>query len=305
MGTSNPFGGGKNGDSLMPDFLPGAGDAPDEGNQPSQDGEHQGDQNGGGRPDNDKGGQDGQDDGGRPDNDDAPPTSDYTGPRTLFNRQVRHGDGSGSGGRGGGRTPLQRAAGGYVSRTAGGSRTASSRMATSRSAASALGAILRDASDVGIRDVVRRLNLENLASRSLREIYSSLVDFVCGDGGEMEDGINRDAYLEAVNEVAEVPGIDLEKPTVETINLLIERFISGTIVNRIINAIANEIVTLPRSAVEVESIQNELKGFISGSVQDAMHRVGQIFARDQIRVTIDQIYERALAILQTFADDQQ
>ncbi|WP_316355213.1 Qat anti-phage system associated protein QatB [Devosia sp.] len=200
---------------------------------------------------------------------------------------------------------MQRAVGRYVSNVAGGSRAAASRMITSRGAASALGRLLFEASGSGIREVARRLNLDALASRSLLEIYASLVDFICGEGGETEDAINRDAYLEAVDEIANMPDIDLERPSVETINLLIERFIAGTIDDRIVTAIATQIVTLPENAADSQAVQQDVRDFVLGRVQDAMAQVGRIFALDQIQLTIDNIYERALAILQTYADDQQ
>lgn len=156
-----------------------------------------------------------------------------------------------------------------------------------------------------IREIAKRLNLDALTTRSLREIYASLVDFIAGEGGTTEDAINRDAYLEAVDEIAEMPGVDLERPNVETINLLIERFIAGTIDDRIKQAIATQIVVLPQSAAGSQAVQQEVRDFVLGRVQDAMTQVGRIFARNEIQPTIDRIYERALAILQTYADDEQ
>jgi hypothetical protein len=291
MGTSTPFGGGKNGDPLRPSWLPG-------------DGADQGDGNQGG---GDQGapGNDGPPGGGG--GDDAPEpaqTAEYTRARKLFNRHMRHGAG-GVGGGGGGRTPLQRAVGGYVANAAGGSKAAASRMVTSRGAAASLGRLLFDASTNGIREVVRRLNLDALATRSLREIYASLVDFIAGEGGATEDAINRDAYLEAVDEIADMPDVDLEHPNVETINLLIERFIAGTINDRIKQAIATQVVVVPQTVAASQAAQQEVRDFVLGRVQDAMAEVGRIFRLDHIQPTIDKIYERALAILQTYADDEQ
>jgi hypothetical protein len=278
MGTSTPSGGGRNGDPLLPSWLEGNDGGGDGQGAPGQDGAP-GDQNDQGNP--------------------PPPGAEFTHARKMFNRHIRYGDGDG------GRTPLQRAVGGYVSKTAGGSRTAAARMVGSRAAASALGGLLFDASNVGIREVVRRLNLDSLASRTLREIYASLIDFVCGDGGETDDAINRTAYLDAIEELLDVPGVDLERPSVDNINLLIERFIAGTIIKRILTAIGNGVAVLPQNVPRTQTVERQLREWVSGKVQDAMVQVGRIFARDQIQATIDRIYERALAILQTFADDQQ
>ena len=160
---------------------------------------------------------------------------------------------------------------------AGGSGTAARRMSASSGAAiGRLGDILFDASRDGIRETVRRLDLGVLAQRSIPEIYASLVDFVCGDGGDLDESMNRDAYMNAVDEMTEIEGIDLERPSVDTINLLIERFIAGTIDNRVKNAIANGIVLLPESVEQVRIAQQDVRDFVSGCRQDGDGRGGQV-----------------------------
>ncbi|MER9863039.1 Qat anti-phage system associated protein QatB [Mesorhizobium sp. M0185] len=284
MGTSTPFTGGKNGNPLIPTWLEtGAETNPAEGpGAPPAD-----------APEADSGEADAAQ---TPTSDQPVPTVQLRSGRTQFNKHAR----------GGGNTPdasrLHRAIGSYVARGAGGSSSAANRMSSSGGAASALGRLLLDASRDGIRETVRKLNLDSLASRSVREIYASLVDFVCGEGGDHDEAINRDAYIEAVDDLMQVEGIDLERPSIDTINLLIESFISGTINNRILNAIGNKLVLLPDNVEQVRSIETEVRGFIAGAVRNGMAQAGRIFARDQIKATIDRIYERALAILETYSD---
>jgi len=175
--------------------------------------------------------------------------------------------------------------------------------ASSGAAVGRLGDILFDASREGIRETVRRLDLGDLAQRSIPEIYASLVDFVCGEGGDLDESMNRDAYMNAVDELTGIEGIDLEKPSVETINLLMELFIAGTIDNRIKNAIANGIVLLPETVEQVRVAEQDVRDFVLGAVREAMSEVGKLFARERIRATIDRIYQRAMAVLEVYADD--
>ncbi|WP_144295973.1 Qat anti-phage system associated protein QatB [Ancylobacter novellus] len=289
MGTSTPFEGGRNGNPLIPTWLDSGGDGPApaaSGGAPPTTSPEASPSNG--QPELKK--------------EEPPATAQFRSGRTLFNKHIRssHSEGDGGGDRSSG---VRRSIGAYVSRGGGGSAAAARRMsAASAGAASRLGDLLLDASRDGIREVVRRLRLDALAQRSLREIYASLVDFVCGDGGDLDEAMNREAYSQAVDEI-EGTGADLEKPSVETINLLIERFIVGTIDNRIVNAIGTKVIVLPGSVAEVEAVKGEVRGYVEGAVKNAMSKVGGIFDRDKIRSTIDRIYERALTVLGSDEDE--
>ncbi len=304
MGTSTPFRGNKNGNPLLPSWLddaaPGGPPAlpepapaehptpqppPEEDKNPAQKDDKKPD------PANptaaDPGGQD-------------VPMTYFRPGRTLMNKRLR----SGSVDRKKDIDRLSRSIGSFIRQGSGGARNASRRMSSSSGGAVArFGDVLFDAAEDGIRETVRRLNLDSLANRSLAEIYASLVDFVCGDGGDLEDSMNRDAYMHALEEVMAVPGIDLEKPSVDTINLLIERFIAGTIDNRVKNAIASGIVLLPKDIEQVKLAQADVRQFVGGAVKEAIVRAGKLFARSGIRETIDRVYEWAMEVLGTYGDD--
>ena len=278
MGTSNPFKGGRNGDPLMPSWLDGAGDGkpvdPDApASEPAQ---------------------------GEPSEPDGPPAGTVLKPgRTLLNKHVRSGGGND------GRERVRRAIGSWVRKGTGGAASGSRRMkAGSAGSVARLGQLLFDASREGIRETLRRLDLGALADRSLREIYASLVDVVCGDGGDLEDSMNRDAYANAVEELMAVEGIDLEKPTPDTINLLVELFIAGTIENRIVNAIFNKLVLLPANAAEALALQKEVGAFVLGAVRSAVAAAGRLLDRAGVRAAVDRIYDSAMAILDAGADKE-
>lgn len=294
MGTSTPFPGGRNGNPLVPSWL-----APVPGQQPdgSQDPKDPG--GGDGDPDKDQKADPSKDS--EKDPKPEPATAQFRSARTLFNRHVR----SAASGDGGGTPGLRRAIGSYVSRGGGGASTVAGRLsAGSGGAVQRFGEILLDASRDGIREVVRRLDLASLATRSLREIYASLIDVVCGEGGDLDEAMNRNAYNEAVDELAEELGDGLERPSADTVNLLIERFMVGTVGNLISLAVGNRVVTLPASPEDSTAVQEEVRDWVGGAVRAAMARTGGIFERGRIRSTIDRIYARALAILEAGEDSE-
>ena len=175
-------------------------------------------------------------------------------------------------------------------------------MATDRRAARQLGGILTQAGQSGIREVLRSLNLEGLADRSIAEIYASLVDVICQPGGDLDEAFPRDAYLEAVGEILEMNLDDLEHPSPETISLIMERFVANTIHNRILNAIGNGLVSLPDSVAAVQAIDKSFRQFVRGAVSDALNEIGRVLNTSQMNSVMDGIYERSLAILQVHAD---
>ncbi|MCC4300051.1 Qat anti-phage system associated protein QatB [Aurantimonas coralicida] len=287
MGTSTPFAGPKNGNPLLPSWLSGADGQPD-GAPPPADGADDGPDAAGDR--------DAHRDAvaGPPE---PPPNAYFRPGRTLMNRHLR---GGGSEDRG----HVARALASYVRQGAGGAATAGRRAATSSGgAAGRLADLLFDASRDGIREVIRRLDLGALAQRSIREIYASLVDVVCGEGGDLDESMNRDAYMTAVDELSDVDGIDLERPTAETINLLIERFIVGTIDNRLKNAVANGIVLLPDSIEDAASAEADVRDFVDGAVRSAMAGVGRLMSGAGVRSAIERIYTMAMGVLEGYADD--
>jgi hypothetical protein len=202
------------------------------------------------------------------------------------------------------RAALGRAIASYVSKTAGGSKQAAKRMKAERTASATLGNILSMASVNGIQAVIKSLNLESLANRPISEIYAALVDVICPTGGDLDDSIARDAYIEAIGEVAEMGLTDLEQPSVDTIATIMECFISNAIKDRIMNAIATKIVALPENVCAVQNIERQLKDFIRGAVSDAIAQNGKVFPADKMSKTIDSLYEHSYTVLEALAEQE-
>jgi hypothetical protein len=284
MGTSTPFGGGNGRNPLIPSWLGSAdGAAPAAAASPE-----------GAIPDGSAPGQDPGHPASAPGDILSPFDNRFTSARKHFNKYTRSGNGD--------RRALGKAIASYVSRAGGGAKTAARRMSSERQAAGRLGGLLSDASRVGIREVLRTLNLDALTDKSIVEIYAALVDVVCEPGGDLDDAFSRDAYLEAVAEVIEMNLDDLEKPSPETISLVVERFIANSIRIRMLNSIANQSIILPANVATVKAIDKEFREFIRGAVSDAMNEIGRVLNSAQMTTIIDSLFERSLSILQVYAD---
>lgn len=309
MGTSNPFNGGNNRNPLVPDWVGGAEPgaaapgAPPPGAPGAPGGGNPGNGNPGGA--NPGGGNPGAapaagGNGGAAGEGDAPAPNRFQSARTNFFKFAKSGGGGGGGGggRGGGtHRNLRRAVRSFVGKSSGGARRATQRMAAERSATASLGRILSTAATAGIQETVRRLGFAQLATLPVQDIYAALVDVICEPGGELDESFAREAYIKALAEISEAQA-DLERPSPETTVSFLASFITNAIQNRLLNAVGNKVVAIPRDVAAVQNLEQQINDFIRGNVNDAMTEAGEDFPVDVIVSTIDDIYERSVVLLE-------
>ena len=245
MGTSSAFGGQGGGTPLVPSWLG------DDGAPPAAP---------------DRTGPDGQppDSAGPPA---APPTppprapippiadpSRFSAARNNFSRFA------GSGGTD--RRSLCRAVSHYVGAAAGGARNAAARMGSSRGAGSRLLGFLSDAAARGSAEVLRAMNLGVLAGRPIEEIFLGLADYVCPDGGSIDEGIAREAFIETITDLAGAGITDLDSLTPDQIQTVFELYATNAIEARLCNDIGKRAITLPSDALDAARVQAQLHDFI-------------------------------------------
>ncbi|WP_315730235.1 Qat anti-phage system associated protein QatB [Bradyrhizobium sp. SZCCHNRI2010] len=307
MGTSNPFNGGNNRNPLVPDWVggPGLGPPPPGAPAPGAPGAAAAGNPGNGNPGGASpgGGNPGAapPGGGNPGGageGDAPVPNRFQSARTNFFKFAKSGGGGGGEGRGGGTNRnLRRSVRSFVGKSSGGARRATQRMAAERSATASLGRILSTAGTAGIQETVRRLGFAQLAALPVRDIYAALVDVICEPGGELDESFAREAYIKALAEISEARA-DLERPSPETTVSFLASFITNAIQNRLLNAVGNKVVAIPRDVASVQNVEQQINDYIRGKVNDAMTEAGEDFPVERIVSAIDDIYERSVVLLE-------
>jgi hypothetical protein len=136
-----------------------------------------------------------------------------------------------------------------------------------------------------------------LATLPVQDIYAALVDVICEPGGELDESFAREAYIKALTEMSEAQA-DLERPSPETTVSFLASFIANAIQNRLLNAIGNKVVAIPRDVAAVQNVEQQINDYIRGNVNDAMAEAGEDFPVERIVSTIDEIYERAVVLLE-------
>lgn len=221
----------------------------------------------------------------------------FTSARNSFSRFARSG--------GNDRASLGRAMSNYVSKAAGGSRTAAQRMGASRTAGSRLLGFLSGVTATSSRDALRSLNLEFLAGRPIEEVFLGLADYICPDGGTIDEGIARDAFVETIGELAENGVTNIDGLTPDQIQTIFELYATHAIEARLCNDIGTKSIVLPVNVSAAARVQAQLLDFIRRGVSDAMtsaRAAMQALTPDRVFGFVTSIYEQAFLILQTIGN---
>lgn len=203
------------------------------------------------------------------------------------------------------RRSLGRAVAHYVGSSSGGARTAAARMGSARTAGSRLLGFLADTVTRGATAALRTLNLEALAGRPIDEIFVGLVDYVCPDGGSIDEGIAREAFIETIADLAGAGISDLDGMTADQMQTVFELYATNSIEARLCNDIGAKTITLPPNPGAAARVQAQLHDFIRRGVSDALAAArGSAGALTQDRVLqfVGRVYESAFGILQTMGD---
>lgn len=205
------------------------------------------------------------------------------------------------------RRALGRSVSSYVSKASGGSRNAAQRMGSSRRATVGLINFLNSVRTSGLQETLTAYNLGNLVGQSIEDIFVGIVDFICPEGGSVDEGIARDAFIETIADLAEQGITDLNALTVEQIRLIVELYATHAIEARLCNDIGTKIFVLPENLDSVEQVQEQLHDFIQRGVSDVLESLNDKFTTLTAVETnqfVDQIYVEAFGILETLGEQE-
>jgi hypothetical protein len=229
-----------------------------------------------------------------------PPAADadrFTTARSNFSRFVSSG--------GSDRASLGRALSQYVSTSSGGSRAAAQRMGSSRTAGAQLLGFLSSAVANGTAQALRALNLQNLAGRPIEEVFVGLIDYVCPEGGSLDEGIAREAFIETIADLAQNGVENLDNLTADQMQTIFELYAAHAIETRLCNDIGMKAISLPADASQAAALQKQLFDFVRRSVADAMTQARTAMLAltpEKVSGFVTRVYEQAFSVLQTMGE---
>lgn len=227
----------------------------------------------------------------------TPPPARFQSARRNFSAFARSG--------GTDRSALRRAARDYVRAGAGGSRNATLRMGASRTAAGGALGVFRGFQRDGTDTTLRRLNLGDLVGRPAIDLFLGLADVICPDGGPIDEGMARDAWLEMVTELDDLGIDDAATLTAEQMQEIFLAFVARTIQARLFQDIGVNGLKIAADLVAIEAFEAEFRSYVRRSVRDSF--TGDLselatLSDHQIMTIVDRTYEEAWDLLVIWGD---
>jgi hypothetical protein len=173
-------------------------------------------------------------------------------------------------------------------------------MGASRKAGAQLVSFLSEVSSRGVEEALRSLKLEELAGQPIENIFLGLADYVCPEGGTLDAGIARDAFIQTISDLAANGITDLGALTIDQLQTVFELFATHAIESRLYNEIGTNGISLPSDAAAAAVIERQLQEFVRNGVSDALTQSRtelESLTPDQALRFVDTVYERAFTIL--------
>lgn len=205
------------------------------------------------------------------------------------------------------RPALRRAVRDYVRTGSGGSANAVRKMGSSRQTASNALGVFRGFQRDGVADTLARLNLSELEGRSARDVFLGLTDVVCKDGGSIDEGIARDAWVETVAEIDDLGLTDLDSLSIDQIKEFFISFIANAVEAKLYQEIGvNGFKVADFSTIQ--AFEAQLESYIKGSVRDSFSAdLSDLssMSDDKIREVVDTTFKDAWDLFELLGDREE
>lgn len=180
-------------------------------------------------------------------------------------------------------------------------------MGASRGAGTNLFRFLSDVQSRGADEALHALNLSGLAGRPIQEIFLELVDYICPDGGTLDEAIAREAFIETIVELADLGVTDLDALAPDQLMSVFELYVTNAIEGRLCNDIALKLIQVPTNVDAANNVQDQLHDFIQRGVADALANVSlenQDLTPNRVLEVVTSIYECSFTVLKAMGDQE-
>ena len=218
----------------------------------------------------------------------------FVAPRSNFTRYIN------SGGHSGGDSNLRRAASSYVRNATGGSHNATMRLGSARGSTARLLNVMGSFASGGISAIAQTFHLGDIIGKSAKDVFISIIDFVCPDGGSTDEGIARSAYIETLSAMPDWESKQIETLTPHEFLAFTENYMADVIQQRIINDVGNKLFSLPDSITDIENLEAQMKDFIRNTVSDAITQLNVEITKidqQQAQGIVDSVYKKTFDIM--------
>ena len=172
----------------------------------------------------------------------------------------------------------------------GGSSNATTRLGAARTSAVRMFSVFNSIIKRGVDETQRSFKLGDIIGKKASEALLMIGEFVCPDGGSTDEGIARDSYIEAIIAMPELQEKNIEALSPPEFLAFTQHYMAKVIEDRLINDIGTKSFSLPDSVTQIDEIQQQLSGFISGAVSDAVTKLNVDISQidsSQVKTIVD------------------
>lgn len=196
----------------------------------------------------------------------------------------------------------------YVRTGSNGKSIATQKMGSARTTASNMLGILQSFQSNGISQTLANYKLNHLVGRPIEDVFAGLTDVVCKDGGSIDEGIARDAWLETIIDLSEMGITDLDALTESHIQIqeIFFSFIALSIEKKLIQEIGAKALKVADDIDTLKKIEDQLSDYIKGAVKDTFSSGAikdlQNLTDQEIKHLVDKTYNDTWDLLITLGD---
>lgn len=204
------------------------------------------------------------------------------------------------------RGSLERAASGYVRNGAGGAARAAQSMGIARETGGRLLGLVRDFQQNGPGEALRRFNLQDLAGRPARQVLLATLEFVCPPGGTIDEGLARQAMLDAIGDLAADGVVSFDQMNTDQLNELFLDFVARTIEGRIVADMGNRGIVIPEDVASAMDLQAQIHDFVLGCTRTVIGEMDGVPALtdQQLEGFVSRIYETTFTFIGNLGDGE-
>ncbi|MDR3404779.1 MAG: hypothetical protein P4L99_19905 [Chthoniobacter sp.] len=194
----------------------------------------------------------------------------------------------------------------YVRSGSGGKRGAAARMGSSRGTTSRVIGFIAEAARSGTGAALVRFGLADCVGKPTAEVLPRLLDVMCPPGGDIDEGVAREAFAYAAAEFASQDLPEIEQLSTDQWKEFFNELVARSIELRIMADIGEKTLELPADIRAIEATENAVHAYIQEcvreSVGDKLDNVGTLSEGD-LKAISDQIYEGAFGMFESMEDE--
>jgi hypothetical protein len=160
---------------------------------------------------------------------------------------------------------------------------------------------------LGPVEVVRGLNLDGLAGQPADQVFLAMLEYICPPGGTMDEGIARQAMLDAIADMADAGAPRFDGMTTDQRCDFFIEFVIHSIEGQVIAELFQRGIALPDSAEGVQYIEDQLHDFVAGCIRGELegHLTGlDQMSNQQIDGAVRAVYEGAFGLVEALGQSE-